>query len=343
MFLCPCVQHCSNIDACLIGPCQILFEGFVQTNERLFPHVSLLFNGRVDHLLGGVHQRQQGALKIILLQVTGMIWKVRDEPIYVCQLPGNDLLADDFQVSRLEEGSQLGVSHWELPTVLKVYASQQDLVDGKEGQRHAHYWGLFAGFALQTDIFVSPRIIGEHHQRSLGRWGSPQFPIPFLFCLQLEIGLLSKERQTVRQIPEQTFPFIISSHFCLVIYCCGTKGKAEKQALNSAMKYKLRWGADVLAHVGQRLTRLAPRYSAVSLRYAHRALKCWPLWPYRWLLSAGDETWRWTSKAAEESKAEQHPDYTTGSRWLWRALYWLRISASLFTAFHRLRWFRAGC
>lgn len=273
MFLCPCVQHCSDTDTCLIGPCQILFDGFVQTNERLFPHVSLLFSGRVDHLLGGVHQRQQGALKIILLQATGMIWEVRDEPIDVCQLPGNDLLADDFQVSRLEEGSQLGVSHGELPTVLKVYASQQDLVDGKGGQRRAHYWGPFAGFALQTDIFVPPRIIGEHHQRILGRWGSPQFPIPFLFCLQLETGLVGKERQAVRQIPEQTFTFIILSHFCLVIYCCGTKGKAEKQALNSAMKYRLRWGADVLAHVGQRLTGLTPRYNAVGLRYAHRALE----------------------------------------------------------------------
>lgn len=42
--------------------------------------MSLVFAGGTNHLLGGVHQRQQGALKIVLLQGTSMIGKVRGEP-----------------------------------------------------------------------------------------------------------------------------------------------------------------------------------------------------------------------------------------------------------------------
>lgn len=120
---------CNNTNIRSVCPCQILLDGFVQTNKRLCPHISLVFSSGIDHLLGGVYQGQQGALKIVLTQLTNMICKVRDEPKYVCQLPGNDLLTDDLQVSCLAEGSQLSILHWKVSTGLKVYARQQDLVD----------------------------------------------------------------------------------------------------------------------------------------------------------------------------------------------------------------------
>lgn len=68
----------------LICPGQILFDSFVQTHKRPFPHIALVFIGGVDHLLGGVDQRQQGSLKIILVQRTHSIGKVVNEPQNLC-------------------------------------------------------------------------------------------------------------------------------------------------------------------------------------------------------------------------------------------------------------------
>lgn len=64
----------------LIRPGQILFDSFVQTHKRPFPHITLVFTGGVDHLLGGVYQRQQGALEIVLMQGTHLIGKVVNKP-----------------------------------------------------------------------------------------------------------------------------------------------------------------------------------------------------------------------------------------------------------------------
>lgn len=70
---------CSN-KFCLICPCQILLDGFVQINKRLLPHISLVFTRGIDHLLRAVYQGQQGALKIVLMQGTNLIREVIDEP-----------------------------------------------------------------------------------------------------------------------------------------------------------------------------------------------------------------------------------------------------------------------
>lgn len=75
---------CSNICIHSVCSCQILFDSFVQANKRLFPNISLVFSRGVNYLLGGVYQSQQGTFKVILMQVTMMIWKVRDERKYVC-------------------------------------------------------------------------------------------------------------------------------------------------------------------------------------------------------------------------------------------------------------------
>lgn len=64
----------------LLYPTQILFDSLVQTHKRPFPHIPLVFTGGVDHLMGGVDQRQQGALEIILMQGTHLIGKVVNEP-----------------------------------------------------------------------------------------------------------------------------------------------------------------------------------------------------------------------------------------------------------------------
>lgn len=52
---------------------QILLDELVQADKRVGPHASLVFGGRIDHPLGGVHQGQQGALKILLMQVSGVV------------------------------------------------------------------------------------------------------------------------------------------------------------------------------------------------------------------------------------------------------------------------------
>lgn len=41
-----------------VCPCQILLDGFVQTNKRPCPCVSLVFSRGIGHLLSGVYQGQ---------------------------------------------------------------------------------------------------------------------------------------------------------------------------------------------------------------------------------------------------------------------------------------------
>lgn len=66
----------------LICSGQILFDSFVQAYKRPFPHITLVFTGGVDHLLGGVRQRQQGALEIVLMEGTHWTGKAGNQSQY---------------------------------------------------------------------------------------------------------------------------------------------------------------------------------------------------------------------------------------------------------------------
>lgn len=194
--------HC-NTGIRSVCPCQILLGGFVQTNKRPCPCVSLVFSRGIGHLLSGVYQGQDGVLKIVLMQVTNVIWKARDEPQCVCQLPRNDLLTDGFQVFCLAERSQLSILHWKLSTILKVYSIQQDLADDKKSKKKLsvfiievyllvkHFRHLF------MDMFVSLQI--KDLWKSCGRKGSQHLLPIALFCSQVGIGLVGRERTQWQQ------------------------------------------------------------------------------------------------------------------------------------------------
>lgn len=80
----------------LVCVCQILLDDSVQINKRLLPLLLLPLASVVGHLLAGVYQRHQGALKILLLQGSILIEELIDELQYVSVLPGNYFFTDDL-------------------------------------------------------------------------------------------------------------------------------------------------------------------------------------------------------------------------------------------------------
>lgn len=91
-------------------------------------------------------------------------------------------------------------------------------------------------FLLVLHLKHSPQIIDEHHQTSCGILGSSHLLPHVLFCLQLGIGLVGKERRTVRMTGETRS----------VSYCCGNKRvfksiKVEWHVNNKSQSCFVQW------------------------------------------------------------------------------------------------------
>lgn len=174
--------------------CQILLDGFVQMDKRLLPHSLLPLASGVDHLLSGVHQSHQRALKILLLQGSILIGQLGDELQYIGVLPGNNLFADDLQVPRLAQRRQLPVLHRKLPAVLELHTSQEDLKgEIKEARKRKRTSvSVLSNVPLLNKyrvIWFTPQIADEHLQRNCETWAPSHTQNPALFCWQRETKL----------------------------------------------------------------------------------------------------------------------------------------------------------
>lgn len=163
------------MNLCSACVCQILLDGFEQINKGLLPHLLLPLAGGVDHLLAGIHQCHQHALKILLVQGLILAGQLIDELQYVGVLPGNNLFTDDLQVPGLAQRCQLSILHRKLPAVLELHTGQQDLEGQMENRQRRKRGQVPVSKQCPTRVkhsfvWFAPQIADEHLRPSCGTW-----------------------------------------------------------------------------------------------------------------------------------------------------------------------------